>query len=112
MIPQSNKPTIKKSYELKGCTFNFVKKGNIVTMSATGAWNESLVGSTFYDLQLDDELKPAIEINDSFACGLNSQMILAGMFRITTSGLLRVYPWGPIPNNYGIRYSCSYVTEN
>ena len=33
MIPKSNKPTSQKSYNLKGCTFSFVKKGNIVTMS-------------------------------------------------------------------------------
>lgn len=105
MVP--NHAVNKKTYTFLGLTINIAKLNRIVNLTITGGLSQDLTANTFYDFELDDELKPIFEINDTFGSTLTQR----GMIRITTNGLLRIYPWINLSLGNGIRYNVSYISE-
>ena len=94
------------SYTLKGLIVNIVQKNNMVNLSITGSTNEALSKETFYDLSINSNLAPLFEINDTFLLASGG-----GMIRITTDGVLRLYPWTNLESGLGIRYSTTYISN-
>lgn len=104
----SEEEPIQKQYDFKGASFKVIKKGRNVMVTFSGSITEELTTSTFYDVQLDSIFKPMVEVNDTFAVSNNE----LGMFRITTAGLLRVYPWVNMPATRAMRYTVNYISAN
>lgn len=97
--------TVKKYfYTLKGLTITVIKRGKMVTFTITGATNEVLSKNTFYDLTIDGSLRPLIQVDDTFLLGDG-----AGMIRITTAGVFRLYPWTELATGVGVRYTVTYI---
>lgn len=104
----SDDQIIQRQYTFKGLTFFVIKYKRIVEISINGSTDQSLRVNTFYDLQLDDIFKPLQEVNDNITLSTTE----AGMIRITTIGLFRIYPWTNLASGKGFRYTVTYISAN
>lgn len=97
-----------KQYSFKGLTFSVIKYKRIVEISINGSTDQSLGVNTFYNLQLDDIFKPLQQVDDNITLSTTE----AGMIRITTTGLFRIYPWTNLASGKGFRYTVTYISAN
>ena len=102
----SDDQVIQEQYSFKGLTFSVIKYKRIVEISINGSTDQSLGVNTFYDLQLDDIFKPLQQVNDNITLSTTE----AGMIRITTTGLFRIYPWTNLASDKGFRYTVTYIS--
>ena len=92
-------------YSYKGLTINLIKKGNIVNLTINGSLTEALSKNTFYDIKIDREITPNIEINDA----IYTSSDIGAMIKITTNNKIRIYPWAEFSSGLGIRYTLTYL---
>lgn len=93
------------SYSYKGLEINATKNNNIVTLTINGSITEKFLKNTFYDIEIDSNITPNAEVNDSIYTSAN----IGGMIRITTNNKIRIYPWADFNSGLGIRYTLTYL---
>ena len=93
------------SYSYKGLEINATKNNNIVTLTINGSLTEKFLKNTFYDIEIDSNITPNVEVNDSIYTSAN----IGGMIRIATNNKIRIYPWSDFSSGLGIRYTLTYL---
>lgn len=99
------KNSSKYLYSYKGLNINAVKSDNLVTLTISGSLTEALSKNTFYDIDIDSNITPNVELNDAMYTSAN----IGGMIRITTNNKIRIYPWADFNSGLGIRYTLTYL---
>lgn len=99
------KNSSKYLYSYKGLNINAVKSDNLVTLTISGSLTEALSKNTFYDIDIDSDITPNMELNDTMYTSAN----IGGMIRIATNNKMRIYPWSNFSSGLGIRYTLTYL---
>ena len=99
------KNSSKYLYSYKGLNINAVKSDNLVTLTISGSLTEALSKNTFYDIDIDSNITPNMELNDAMYTSAN----IGGMIRIATNNKMRIYPWSDFSSGLGIRYTLTYL---